>query len=994
MSLQKRTLDIPITKGINTNVSNKNLSVPDLLELRNGRFLKSGRIEKRFGYQNLGLDVASGSTIINMPRALTAIKDELILLSADRLYTYSEALDNWHERGIISGATTNMQVATASPVSTYAPDVAVQDGLKLIVWLENTTIYYSIFDVETGAIVIDRATLIASGASIYPRVTSLASYFYIFYNESTDMKCLRIPTSNPTGTSTTTIYNTLESTGGFDATSLNGFNYILFRVTGSSTLRMSKLSPELVVVATNTIAGEDPTDYASMCIHGFYSESAGDYRLAMGWVTSTPGLRSTLYDTNFVQLVAPQSIDSAADVVKLVIADDEDTLHYIYTISAADTKDYYTKSVQITLAGVASSDTVLMRSVAVVSRPAKHSDGVNYFNVLHNSTLQSTYFTLLLSGRVVAKWAAGLGGTHATTKRVSNFVAASTMEYTWGNLKRGRIQSENATLFATQAPYFATLSVDPANAYINTLSNGLVLIGGGALLSYDGRSVTEHGFHLFPEDVTVAQSGVSTPLAVGTYLISAIYEWTDNQGNRMQSAPSVAKRITTNGTASQIDVTVPALRVTDKSPDVTFSNRASVKIRVFITEASGTTFYYVAQADNPNILSTDSVAIAITSLTGITSNEILYTTSSELENIGAPAHKFNLTHDNRVFLLGLEDPNKIQFSKNIKTLTGMGFNEDFSITLDPFGGDIIAGASMDNNLVVFKETATYVIAGTGPNDIGQNSNYNPPQLVSSDIGCKDVKSLLVTPSGIIWKSNKGVYLMDRGLNMTPIGKPVKDYDSLTVLSGDILKDSDEIRLVTDGNITLVYNYFFKQWSVFSSYGAIDATTWKDSQYVYLTSTKTMLEDSTTYTDDGSYVPLTIRTGWMHFAGLQGYQRLYKIGLLGSYFTNNNFKLTFFYDYSDIPRESINIDASSVVNTSVYGDEAVYGDDDYYGGSQLDEVFQVRVDNPRQLCESMSLKITDASVGENNTGRGFSLEGLACTIGVKGGIFRNSPTRTF
>ncbi len=992
MSLQKQTVAVPIVGGINTNVSSKNLSIPDFLELTNGRYLKDKKIDKRYGNKNLGLTVNTGT--LNTPQALASIKDELLLLSSDKLYSFSDSLSTWYERGIISGATVNMEVATSSPVSASAVDVIVQDGIKVITWLESTTIYYSIFDIETGVAIVDRTTLVTSAGSIYPRLVSLSGNVYIFYNESTNLKAVRIPTANPTSPTTSTVYTTLDAAGGFDVSTTADSIFLLFCITATANLRISRLNTELTITATNTINSEDATNYKNMVCHGFYSSIAGVYYLGLGWVDATNNIRTTLYTTNLVQVYAPATIETLADVTSMIIAQVGDDIKYLYSVSAADTKNYYTKGTLVTLAGVIGTPAVVIRSAAIVSKAA-YLNNTSYFTVLHDSSLQATYFTLLADGRVVAKYAPGESGTHATTKRVSNFSMLDATSFIWGALKRGRIQSDNAALFASQSPYFATLNLDPAKAYLTTRFNDNLLVSGGLLLSYDGKSVSEYGFHLYPEDVTVAQSGAGTPIPVGTYLVYAIYEWTDNRGNRMQSAPSIAKSITTNGTASQIDVVVPALRITDKSSNATYSTRAATVVRVFITEAAGVIPYYMAQADNPNLLSTDSVTISITSLTGLTTHEILYTSGGQLENIGAPAHKFALTHDNRIFLLGLEDSNAVQFSKDIKPLTGTGFNEDLKINLDPFGGEIVAGASIDTSLVVFKETATYIISGTGPNDLGQGSSYNPPQLIASDIGCQDPKSILVTPDGVIWKSNKGIYLMTRNFALTPIGKPVSDYDSAVILSSDILTDSDEIRFVTNANVTLVYNYHFKRWSVYTTFGALDATTWKNSSYVYLTSTKALQEDSTTYLDDGSYVPLTIRTGWVNFAKLQGYQRLYKLSILGTYYTNHRFQLTFFYNYSDIPKETINVSASSIVNTSVYGDSETFGDDPFFGGSDLDEVYQLRVDNPQQVCESMSIKLVDTQTGSAlTTGQGFSLEGLMFEVGLKSGTFRNRASRSF
>lgn len=990
--MNKRVVDVPITGGLNTKMSRKNVTPPDFIELRNVRWREEGKITKRYGYSNLGQAVNTGT--LNTPVALGAIKDELLMLSTDRLYSYSSADSKWYDKGAVTATSTKLTKVTASPLNSSAVDVIVQDGLRVATWLEGTTIYYSIVDVGTGNAIVDKTQLVASAGSIYPRLASLAGNIYIFYNSSSNLVYLRIPTTAPSSTSTGNLYTDLDSGGMFDVDTVGDHLYVFYKLTGVSTVRIAKVDKNLNVIANNTISSEDPQSYATTVVQAFDSTSAGEKVIFLGWVDSSDNIRTVAYDVSLVQLFAPDTVETLANVDKLVISIDDSTqsqVKYLYSVTAASTQNYYLKGNTVTNAGTIGTAAVVMRSVGLASRPAYHND-VSYVNVLHDSTLQATYFTITNDGRVVAKFAAGEGGTHATTKRPSNFCALTSTSYTFGLLKKGRVQSENATLFADRSPHFADLVLDPAKAFIHTVMHDDFVMAGGVVLSYDGQSTTEYGFHLAPEGVSSADATSGGSMADGTYLVYAVYEWTDKRGVRFQSAPSVAVTDVISGGSGngKLTVTVPALRITDKSSDVPFSSREDVIVRVFVTEAGGTVPYSAGTATNPNVLSSDTVDIEITSVS--LSNEILYTSGGTLDNVAPASCAYLFTHDNRPVQLGVENPHQVRLGKEIKPGQGVGFNEDLVINLDPQGGDTVAGASMDDYMVIFKETAIYAISGSGPNDLGENSTYSAPQLISSDVGCKDVKSVRQMPDGILFKSEKGIYLLSRSLDLTYIGDRVEEYNSTTVLSTDILKTTNEIRFVTDASVTLVYNYYFKRWVVHDTPGALDATTWKDSEYVYLTSSKVLQESSSTWLDDGSYVQSKVRTGWIHLAGMQGFQRIYKMAMLGTYHANHVFAIRHYYDYSEIVLDENRITASTLINTATYGSSDTYGSDDYYGGSQNDEVYQLREDTPRQKCQAISFEFVDSLV-DANTGQGFSIEGISLLVGIKSGLNRTSSGRS-
>lgn len=978
MVLRKRVVDVPLTGGVNQKIDGKNLPAPGFLTLENVRFDKEGSIQKRYGYTNLGMNVLSGvQSTSNVWRSLLSYKNELLRVSNQLVDSYAETQGGWVNKDYMAFGVPTVTPETGIGEDATGIDSITQDNTRLTVWLENGTYYYKITDVTTGVATFEKSSFKTSASNVYPRLAAINNYMYIFYNDGNDLKYQRFSSLTPAfGASTGTIYSDVNnSANAFEVTSYGNYLYLTYLTTTSTTCRLSKLDIDLTVVATNTFTANPNTSA------NFAASIYGANRILISWYDGT-NVKSISYNFSLAVANATTTNSAQANIVNLT----HSYTNVFYTQSNADTKKYKIYSNAFT--STAGSESVFIRSVGLASRRAAFDTTTTYYGyvvVLHESTLQSTYFLISSgNGKVICKFAAGKGTTHSNLRRLGNLTATDTTNFSYAAAIKGRIESENATVYGTLQPYSINLNVSPADGVSSSEANDVLFMSPGNLLTYDGNTLIENGFFLYPEDVSLAGSAGAGSIANGTYLVYAVYEWTDYQGNRHQSAPSIAQSITLGGSNDTITVTVPSLRLTRKTA-------ADIKIRCYITENGGTTAYNSTYAAND--ATADTVAITLTTdPASLTSNEILYTTGGQVENISAPSNNFSFIYDNRIVVTGLEDPNQIRFSKNIKPLTGIGFNEDYLINLDPFGGSIKGGGALENAMVIFKETAIYAISGSGPNDTGANSTFSAPQLISADVGCRDPRSILQTPEGIYFMSNKGIYLIDTGLNLTYIGYPVEDYNSHTIVSATVITNDNEIRFATNSDVILVYNTFFKRWSISTASDIASATMWKGTTYTYITQSDALKEDSSTYKDNGSHIRMTVRTAWIKLSTLQGFFRAYRLGLLGTYYTNNSFNIKLYYNYSDIVQETHVVTASDIVNTVTWGDSATWGADSYWGGGQLDEVFQLRKHLKIQKCESISIEIFDSALG-NNTGQGFSIEGINLELGGKGGIFRNQSTRS-
>jgi hypothetical protein len=129
-----------------------------------------------------------------------------------------------------------------------------------------------------------------------------------------------------------------------------------------------------------------------------------------------------------------------------------------------------------------------------------------------------------------------------------------------------------------------------------------------------------------------------------------------------------------------------------------------------------------------------------------------------------------------------------------------------------------------------------------------------------------------------------------------------------------------------------------------------------------------------WTDNGTGYSMEVMTGWLTFGGIQGFQRLYGLTLLGSYNSNHALDCTLYYDYNNASYQTINVIPQV---PSTYG-EGDYGDEPYGGDFDL---YQYQLRNQRQKCMSVKIKIRDSAVAGETLDRGYELSNIRLSYGV-------------
>jgi len=298
---------------------------------------------------------------------------------------------------------------------------------------------------------------------------------------------------------------------------------------------------------------------------------------------------------------------------------------------------------------------------------------------------------------------------------------------------------------------------------------------------------------------------------------------------------------------------------------------------------------------------------------------------------------------------------------------------------------------LDDKLVIFKDTATFFQVGDGPLSTGQQSDYQDPQLISSDVGCQNPRSVVVTPLGIMFQSQKGIWLLNRELGMQYIGAPVEQYNGLTVSSAQVIDTNNEVRFTTYTGELLVYNYFFNEWYVFTNYAAQDATNYLGT-YCHLTANGLVHQETTNYNDNNQIIQMVIETAWLKTRNIQGFQRIFHWILLGDQISPCITQIQVAYNYESVYNEQMYFNSLTGLGSSTYGDSITYGSDTVFGGTNS-TVYQVR-SKPRQAkSEAIKFRITELDTLTPNGGGSFSLVGLDLEVGVRTGTFRLGNNKT-
>lgn len=1034
MALERQVVSMPLAQGVDTKTDPKQVAAGKLLELENGVFTTLKSIRKRDGNVALGREIAgSVSTVqrVESGRGLATYNNELLLADGTSLYAYDQSDDSWVSKGGFVSLGVDKYSVVRDTYSQNNQDGATHSsGLQLYAWEETgstpaNSLYYSIIDGNTGQVVLPRTFL--AGSSFKPRVIVSGNNFLVYYcnHASNKLELYSIPVGAPLSTpvfaaltTVTADANALSgSSPNYDVCQFGEYIAVVYNngsAGGGTTLRMysavsftSQVYPQAVIGYRSRSVTVFPT-YAGISGLGPCVAFSTDSNIA----PYTTSVRYAQYTADLSTVVSAAEVEgSLADPLAgmMITGVSVDPTDYGFDLffSSSDSGGSITYY-RFNAAYVKTGLSPWRQTVFGVSK-AFALNGYSYIVGTHQSSLQSTYFLIQgnagARGAIIAKalpTVAGPRPTPNTTLFASTdyvmpmpcTVSALDVDSFRVTLLEQALLAGNGLATATGVSTLTFNFNDDVHGYEHATLGSDLHFSGGFVQMYDGINVVEHGFHLYPEGCTATAVGSGGSLSAGQYTYAVCYEWIDQQNNIHRSAPDTGIAAVTAVNNDSVTVTVPYLRLTNKIS-------RPVQIVVYRTLANGTILYRVTSLTAPtlNQVSGGTTSATITDTTSdvtLAQRPQLYcqflSAASgipyELPNYPAPPAKLIWLHRNRLWVVDSTNPLQIWYSKECQIGAPVEFNDTFVKQVDPRGGPITALANVDDKLLVFKQSQIFFIVGQGPVSTGLQNDLSDAILVTTDCGCIDPRSVVGTPVGIMFQSRKGIYLIDRSLQVQYIGAAVEAYNNETITSASLVADKNQVRFTLQSGKTLVFDYFVQQWGVFTNQYAMDAIVWQ-SQMMLLRSNGTVLKETAgVYTDAGSPIRLKLTTSWLSFANVQGFQRVRRAQILGAWRSAHNLLVDVCVDFDDTPVQSVTVTPET---PSVYGGASPYGNEIPYGGGF--QLYQWRIDLARQKTQSVKFTIQDMPEA-TATGEGCSLTSIAFEVGSKVGLAKTPATRIF
>jgi hypothetical protein len=990
MALQKQLIALTLGTGIETKTDSKLVPLGKMLELENAYIDKLGTLQKRNGYNVIG-------TTQSDPKKLATFQDELLLFTRTNLYSYVESSDTLLDRGLVSSVSVASRQITRNTASQTEPSVAFLSNVIVYAWEDSRGgIRASIFDNVSGLPISSDTELSATGRR--PQVVACNRYIYIFWSDADDIKSIRVDSIYPAFEAAQLVVNDGDATDTiFDVARYGsiGNTMLLCYKNASGNINLGYINeagalgspvdgfPGYIVGAFSSAVGNalcivhDETNDRVRVV--FHTGNDIKYGTILTDFSNSPGVVDTL-----------QSNAENANLRNISGIGISSGVKFWVEIGAAATYNTFIKAGNVTgepPSEIFSGFTTWCRSIGLASKPFLGPDGSYYLVAAYESELQPTYFTMkhvsdsraIVVNTIVPQEAVGL------TRRVGHLSPVASVDsdnFIFPAIVKTRLDTTSGVAYALTGLQGSTISFLESDDFQVKQVGQNLHIAGGLVQDYDGISVTEHGFNLYPENISNSITVATGTLEAGTRQYVVVYEWVDNQGQTHQSTTSIALSVT-NALNDKNTLTIPTLRITERK---TASGRTNVSIAIYRTVAGGTVFYRVSSLSSPllNSVTSDTVTYEDNQAdTLITDNQLLYTTGGVIDNVQPKPSRLVEEYRNRLCVAGQEDGNVVQYADSYVYGSPVEFKEGFTFRVEQGGGNLSAVTKLDDKLILFKANSIYVQVGQGPLPTGAQNDFQDPQLITSDVGCPFPESIVSTSKGIMFKSNKGYYLLNRSLQTEYVGKAVHAYNHLTPQGGVMLPELDQVRFIHSDGVCLVYNYLYDEWYTFTNHEALSCVVWQ-GQFVMLKTSGEIWLESDNFLDAGSYIQMRFKTPWIQTAQLQGAQRIYKMLFLGRYITTHKLEISLRYDFDASVRETLQFDPDAALDTSYYGSSAYYGGDEFYGGA--DGVYQFRVKQKIQKCESMQIELRDFD-SNSTDGGALELTGLTLEVGVKQGVFK-------
>ena len=1020
--LDWQTVQIPMVGGLQAKQNDQAMDPPALLRAVDIKFDELGGLQPINPFYGLGTvtagvggDIFGGGTL-STARRIAVNGDELVLFDKDTIYSWNAQLKKWVSRGTHLAAQVDEGARFVTTDDQIAPDRAELSGVVFFSWHKvvsgSTTGYVAAVDATTGSVLMAPYEL-AGYQRI--RLTALTTKVLLtFYDGIGGIYAYALDPASPTtalGGASTTISSTGVGTSAgpyYDIVKVPSADQAVFVVgaaaaaaytvgTATAGLTVARTSKARNTTSALAISCE-PTGTSAQIIRGDAGNVVGDLITISTRADVYTGQAVGTYSGTLNQIAAAHRSVQDSSVYRCYAFWSSD--------ESASSTTWQSKTNWVSTGNTLGTQATFVRMLGVASRAFNHDGRVFVWTVFAGTStfsgvappafraqLQNTYFLYRDDAFLTAKAARfNASGFSALTGHLPGVQALGSGVYAMSGGERRIIPlGEKQSGYGARAPREVRVTFD-SNAARRCVRFGQTLyVTGGELLQYDGVGLTEAGFHLYPHYFGGIEVGTGN-LADGTYTYKVTWRWDNAQGELDRSTTATTGEVTIAGGPNGVSII-------DWTPlFVTHKTSTEVAVEAWRTAVNPTDdapFYLVTSKDpasltnpnryTPNLRTGSSLAtlndeLADASLTILESNPENY---GVLENLAPPACTIIAANADRVFLAGVAgDPHRVWYSKLREEGQVAAFNDALTVTVPPGNGSITALAFLNDTLIAFKETAIYALSGDGFNNVGQGLNYGPARVLSVDVGAVDHDSVALCDKGLIFKSRKGWYILNRGWTVDYIGAGVSgggalDYDLATVYAVDVVEGTHQVRCVTSTPNILVFDTLVNQWATWST-TALHAVVW-DGDYCILTATGVQFEADARlgYVGGPQAGGYDIETGWIKPADLQGYMRVRAINVLGirsAAGLSHRLRIRIARDYA-----------------------TTYIDDRYWeiNGTGEGDPVQVRVQPPIQQVQAIKIRITayppvEDGVTYDYASQPMTLTGIGLEVGIKRGLYRRMP----
>lgn len=488
-------------------------------------------------------------------------------------------------------------------------------------------------------------------------------------------------------------------------------------------------------------------------------------------------------------------------------------------------------------------------------------------------------------------------------------------------------------------------------------------IAGGLPMIYDGSTLNEVGFINQPNQPTVGfgAGGSVIPKTTGlTYYI--VYTQQDAAGNVHRSPPSVPTVVDSSGGYASVYLGIVPYSVTYRQAVESSANvipAHPVRIEIYRNNTAGGLTVFQLIDSIPNDTSQAVIIYQDTTVdaAGVTTAPILYTTGNAVPSDGPPNLTALAVHAGRIFGIS-EDGQTAYFSTVLTRGEAPRFTDAFTLTWPE--SPVVAQWSLEQRLHAATSDAIFYVYGNGPNENGAGSDITLPSIWQNALGVIDPRAVCIFQNGVLYLSKRGLMFEDRSGMHTWLPQCRRTLATYPVCTGMTALDNDgAIRInlqAADGpgqaGLTIHYDFRHGLWSQHlysnsTSIGFLSSTVAGGTYYALGslnfsgTITSGLVAESTSsYLDGTTFVQVDLWPGWVHSGGMQGFQRLHRVIVMGTQNTPCQVEIQIARDYS----------LSWDPNVGQWSDTTLTGL----------SLFQLELTAGVQKCEAFAIRVTDSA----------------------------------